>query len=103
MLRDSLLGRIASFVARSKTTKFPADTSHFNTSSNGEDADIEQGINDKQISNRVKENESTGTACGWPTSLVDGNMIVGLNGEDDQENPQIWSNTKRYWVGVLLW
>jgi len=30
-------------------------------------------------------------------------MIVGLNGEDDQENPQIWSNTKRYWVGVLLW
>jgi MFS transporter, DHA1 family, multidrug resistance protein len=106
ILRDSTFGHIVTFFFRSKTFKYPEDAPHFDNSKyiTSKDTNRKQTISDdEKRSTRHNDIESAVTSGSPSISLVDANFVIGWYDEDDQENPQNWSNAKRYWVASLLW
>jgi DHA1 family multidrug resistance protein-like MFS transporter len=104
--RDSTFGHIFTFLFRSKTFKYPEDASHFDSSKyiTSKETNREQTISDDEKRSTGHNDIESAVASGSPSiSLVDGNLVIGWYDEDDQENPQNWSNAKRYWVASLLW
>jgi DHA1 family multidrug resistance protein-like MFS transporter len=106
ILRDSTFGHIVTFLFGNKVSKYPKDASHLDTSKNlnSKETNSEQTVRvDEQRSTENKDIESAVTSGGPSISLVDENLVIGWYDEDDQENPQNWSNAKRYLVAALLW
>jgi DHA1 family multidrug resistance protein-like MFS transporter len=99
ILRDSTFGHINRFLSKSKAFHYPEEVADFDFSKylNSDETDKEQSdSNDELSGGKNKDIESALSANGGPMSIANGNVTIGWYGEDDQENPQNWSNAKRY-------
>lgn len=107
-LRDSAFGYASRQIVGSRTLCYPDEASHFDPlkyfskskSALDEIAVIERRSKEQDVqSSSITIN---GTALRLPTT-PDIVTIVDWYGDDDPENPQNWSNFKKYFVGLLIW
>jgi DHA1 family multidrug resistance protein-like MFS transporter len=113
MLRDSSIGHVARFVSGARIFPYPDEQDKFKRAlQKGEEAmkgnESEGSVN--QIRGEIDlelatsgEKEDTKPVPPQTTTTSDGTILVGWYSTEDPENPQNWSNLKRYSVGLLLW
>lgn len=100
-IRDSTFGQIARLLFKDKLFKYREEqpgfeylqynigTSNHVKSSGNEDV---EGL--PAISNNTPSTLSTDSGD---------TILIGWYGDNDPENPQNWSELKRYFVGLLIW
>jgi DHA1 family multidrug resistance protein-like MFS transporter len=113
MLRDSSIGHVARFVSGARIFPYADEQDNFKRAlQKGEKAmkekESEESID--QIRGEIDlesatsgEKEDTKPVPLQTTTTSDGTVLVGWYSTEDPENPQNWSNSKRYSEGLLLW
>jgi hypothetical protein len=113
MLRHSTVGHIARFLTRDRILSYPNEQEKFEHAlQSGYSGPLTgpAGMMDARSGTEgdVESANSTGAEKTKPeplqnTKTPEGVLLIGWYSPDDTENPQNWSNRKRYSVGLLIW
>jgi DHA1 family multidrug resistance protein-like MFS transporter len=112
MLRESSIGHIVRFLSRDKILSWPNEQAKFEYAI-GIVASEQEGRSKETVKakNGTEDVESANSTFTRTTKSIplhnakssEETILVGWYSFDDQENPQNWSNLKRYSVGLLIW
>lgn len=111
ILRDSTLGYVARFLTRDKILPYPNEQTNYERALQfqrpaAEPAEIREptsGVDEDVESANSIQSEKPRSNPLHCTTTSDGVVFIGWYSPDDAENPQNWSNLKRYSVGILIW
>jgi DHA1 family multidrug resistance protein-like MFS transporter len=107
ILRSSTFGYAVRKLSKGKALRFREDSPDFNFSAYFV-KDTEKAAPETDDTNSEKDigsasNTNVGISAPAKLNASDNIITVGWYGDDDPENPQNWSNLKRYFVGLLIW
>jgi DHA1 family multidrug resistance protein-like MFS transporter len=112
MLRESSIGHIVRFLSRDKLLSWPNEYARFDSALKRVDGsskpELTDAIKEKSHIEDLEAETPTFTKDTIPKPLYttrasEGMLLVGWYSTHDDENPQNWSNLKRYSVGILIW
>jgi DHA1 family multidrug resistance protein-like MFS transporter len=112
MLRDSSIGHVARFVSGARVFPYPDEQDKFKRAlQKGEEAmkeneseeSVDQIRGEIDLESATSGEKEDTQPVPQTTATSDGIILVGWYSTEDPENPQNWSNLKRYAVGLLLW
>jgi len=107
-LRDSTLGHAVRFITGHKMLRYLEDSPDFDIHRylSQLEKTASRNVGDHEKQSQEEEIESMHPTNGGPINPLEtpnSTIIVGWYGDDDPENPQNWSDFKKYFVGLLIW
>ena len=106
-LRDSTFGHAVRLITGYRTLRYHEDSPDFDFHkyiSKPETAIERIQSYEKQGGEEdVESVHPTNGRPAIPLTTPNSTIIVDWYGDDDPENPQNWSNFKKYFVGLLIW
>jgi DHA1 family multidrug resistance protein-like MFS transporter len=113
ILRHSTVGHVARFLTRDRILSYPNEQVEFEHAIQSEYSryqaesakaiDAISGIGDDIESSSSIQLEKTRSISLHSPKKPEESVLVGWFAPNDVENPQNWSNLKRYSVGLLIW